>query len=1175
MDLPGLSSKKGKAPYLIYLVVGLCLAALLQTDARAEETRQIQIEKYARSLNMRGLSFSHFYKREIQDLTKHFGIKEVSSAAQANDKSWVFAQNGIGLSRYDGLDIIPIEIPFEGTVGQIHTSGTEFAVFLIGEQNFVGFYDINTEEWRQLTLPSSFRFATLTQFANGRMDSGIAMAFQKENRIGFIFLDKRNVRITGHDWLSDISVRSCYSLQWFDKNRWIFKDRNNLVTIRSGREVNIEMRQQPIEKIDRVISVGPGTAILVNHTSGNAGRVNSRTYIFSDEGVSEMMMFTGQITGSPTGEVHFLQSLTSAPAVFKLEKNRLRFSQFGPPLSLRPTDRFDVSAEGQDGAVFYSGGNRCLIINPWRNLIGNAKPLLRPQFGGKNGEHLSFYADKDRFVSNNFPEKLPKIENDSNILHFHFPWKIDKNLNITNHYHPEHRFKISKTLLGQVSRFRQVRYEFDEKRNRVLCYPRRNFGRMDDVIIIAKNRVQRKSYLKSGSFNMRNLVPIKDGYYELVGQISGSFSQRFISLYKLDENFNVLSYDEFEIKPGQIVLNPKLYAKHIIPNLVNEVKDYNTLRKLLGEEDFHEFEPGKLIRAFPVREGANILLLEWRNNQFNTSTHRIEGNPSEYFGKNNHGRLVFRGGPATSFVEFKVNGLEIESRYDWSFPDDYTIAQAITSPNHNTWLFIERTGFEPLFIFELKDNQQHKPELSVNILNKSIQSEDTFTVELDVKRPFMLEDPIIPYYFKWRAQGQPWSERMPIPDNPIELKPMELSSGDQRLEFKLISYFNEDGVSTTSTYLNVLPIPLQKRAWFPFAIITIFSILILLLIFATIQSIKSIRNARSLAVLNRELEHRVLERTAEIDAQNQELQATNVLLEDANEKLLETGKALAEASRKAGMAQVASGVIHNVGNVFNSLTVSLNLLQKDGRVSKVSAGINKLFTLFSTNRDNSEFWNDTKKRSAAIDYLGQLDSTLTETSTNFKSEFEHIEERMQKVAGIIRSQEKYAKSPTDVKQECSLREMVNEALDVVSMQVPLGDMEISLTNELENDTALLDITYTRQILSVVIENAYDASVAQGNTGPIHIALNAKTDSREASISVSDQGIGIREEDMKHLFSHGFSTKSDGDGSSLHDAVNLARVMGGNITAESNGIGEGSCFYFELPPGALVASKAEA
>lgn len=67
-----------------------------------------------------------------------------------------------------------------------------------------------------------------------------------------------------------------------------------------------------------------------------------------------------------------------------------------------------------------------------------------------------------------------------------------------------------------------------------------------------------------------------------------------------------------------------------------------------------------------------------------------------------------------------------------------------------------------------------------------------------------------------------------------------------------------------------------------------------------------------------------------------------------------------------------------------------------------------------------------------------------------------------------------------------------------------------------------------------------------------------------SIETSDNGTGIASEHLPHLSSFGFTTKPEGRGFGLYSSANLAREMGGSLTARSSGPNRGATFTLTLP-----------
>ena len=106
-----------------------------------------------------------------------------------------------------------------------------------------------------------------------------------------------------------------------------------------------------------------------------------------------------------------------------------------------------------------------------------------------------------------------------------------------------------------------------------------------------------------------------------------------------------------------------------------------------------------------------------------------------------------------------------------------------------------------------------------------------------------------------------------------------------------------------------------------------------------------------------------------------------------------------------------------------------------------------------------------------------------------------------------------------------------------------------------------------QILVNLMRNARDALVESGRQGPaIDLAHpnRRRSDEKKVVIEVIDNGVGIEEENLTKIFSHGFTTKRHGHGFGLHSSANAAKEMGGNLTAHSDGPGRGAVFTLELP-----------
>ncbi len=104
-----------------------------------------------------------------------------------------------------------------------------------------------------------------------------------------------------------------------------------------------------------------------------------------------------------------------------------------------------------------------------------------------------------------------------------------------------------------------------------------------------------------------------------------------------------------------------------------------------------------------------------------------------------------------------------------------------------------------------------------------------------------------------------------------------------------------------------------------------------------------------------------------------------------------------------------------------------------------------------------------------------------------------------------------------------------------------------------------------QVLINILANAYRYTPAGGQ-----VVVEVRADDHEVRIAVIDSGIGIAAEHLPHLFERFYrvdksrARNSGGSGIGLAIARHLVYAQGGDIWAESDGIGKGARFIFTLP-----------
>ena len=283
----------------------------------------------------------------------------------------------------------------------------------------------------------------------------------------------------------------------------------------------------------------------------------------------------------------------------------------------------------------------------------------------------------------------------------------------------------------------------------------------------------------------------------------------------------------------------------------------------------------------------------------------------------------------------------------------------------------------------------------------------------------------------------------------------------------------------------------------------------------------------------------------------------------AQRQLDEMHKKLVEASRAAGMAEVATGVLHNVGNVLNSVNVSANVLADSVRKSK-AASIRKVADLLDANKaDLPAFFSAGGKGQMVPGYLATLAQQIDVEQQGRLTEIEQLTKNIAHIKDIVAMQQDYAKV-TDVKEDCAPRTLLDEALSMAGPELQHGSVNVELDCPATLPQVSVDRHKVMQILINLITNARQAMEETPATDRRLSIVAAPTDGGHVGIAIRDSGCGIAQENITRVFNHGFTTKTTGHGFGLHSAANAATEIGGSLTGTSEGSGKGATFVLKLP-----------
>jgi PAS domain S-box-containing protein len=285
----------------------------------------------------------------------------------------------------------------------------------------------------------------------------------------------------------------------------------------------------------------------------------------------------------------------------------------------------------------------------------------------------------------------------------------------------------------------------------------------------------------------------------------------------------------------------------------------------------------------------------------------------------------------------------------------------------------------------------------------------------------------------------------------------------------------------------------------------------------------------------------------------------------AETQLAATYKELVDASRMAGMAEVATGVLHNVGNVLNSLNVSSNLIGSTVRQSKAES-LGKLAALFREHHhDLAEFLTVHPKGRLVPELLNRLAEASATERAWLQQEIASMQKNIDHIKDIVSMQQSYA-TVIGVTETTDAPSLFEDALRMNSAALSRHDVKL-VREFLPVPAVCVERGKVLQILINLIRNAkYACDDGQKNgTGEkvVTVRIEPAPEGRVRFI-VRDNGIGIPPENLTRIFAHGFTTRSYGHGFGLHSSAIAAREMRGSLTGASEGLGHGATFTLELP-----------
>lgn len=282
---------------------------------------------------------------------------------------------------------------------------------------------------------------------------------------------------------------------------------------------------------------------------------------------------------------------------------------------------------------------------------------------------------------------------------------------------------------------------------------------------------------------------------------------------------------------------------------------------------------------------------------------------------------------------------------------------------------------------------------------------------------------------------------------------------------------------------------------------------------------------------------------------------------EIEEKLKQAQRELVETSRLAGIAEMATGILHNLGNALNSVNITTSLTVTRIRRSKVDS-VQKIAQLLAQHHDQlPEFFSSDPRGRKLPSYLNELASHLIAERDEMLAELRGLQASVEHIKELVASQQKHARV-IGVTEVVPASELVEYALRI--NEASLRRYDITVVREFST-VPLVKVERQKalQIISNLLTNARDALVeCDRREKRISVGVRGAAGDR-VQIFVTDNGVGIAPENLTRIFAFGFTTKTSGHGFGLHSSALAAAEMGGTVKATSEGVGHGATFVLEL------------
>jgi two-component system, NtrC family, sensor kinase len=264
-----------------------------------------------------------------------------------------------------------------------------------------------------------------------------------------------------------------------------------------------------------------------------------------------------------------------------------------------------------------------------------------------------------------------------------------------------------------------------------------------------------------------------------------------------------------------------------------------------------------------------------------------------------------------------------------------------------------------------------------------------------------------------------------------------------------------------------------------------------------------------------------------------------------------------------GRAEVATNVLHNVGNVLNSVHTSA-LMARERLAGLKLESMERVVGLFEQHQGNlAVFLTQDERGRNALPFLSQLGKHMQVEREEIHTLLNDVNRYTEHIGAIVKLQQQYARTPQHLYEPVNLAELVEDALRI--NHAALGRHSVRVERHLEALSPVM--AEKHKVLMILVNLISNAKYALESMPEEQRCMTVRLERPRIDriqLSVQDNGVGIAPEMLTRIFQHGFTTREGGHGFGLHSSALAAQDMGGSLVARSDGLGHGALFILDLP-----------